>query len=353
MCFGCINHDGFIGTKGKLLLFDLDIRTIHADEKSAELELSVEVRSADSSCPVLQYTIEDGETEVLEGESQVSQGTDTITLNMASPRLWYPLPAGEPFLYELKTRLLEGVEEVDRKDIRFGIRTVELKQDGEFTVAVNGRRVFARGANWVPSESLSLVATPEKYDYLLSLAKDAEFNMLRVWGGGIYEPEAFYDLCDRHGIMVWQDFTYSCGHYPDDDAEFVREAEREAKLIVRRLRNRPSLVLWCGNNENEELHYSARQAGLVDHFYGAEIYHRVLPRVCADLDPTRPYWPSSSYGGVDPNSPRLGDRHTGVRYEPGSDGYRGYAKDSTKFVSEFYAMSANLRQGLERFLPAE
>jgi beta-mannosidase len=177
--------------------------------------------------------------------------------------------------------------------------------------------------------------------------------MYRVNGVGLHEKDSFYDCCDELGVMVWQDFTYSCGHYPDDDAEFVREAAREAEAVVRRLRNRPSLVLWCGNNENEELHYSARQAGDVDHFYGAEIYHRVLPKICGQLDPTRPYWPSSSYGGDDPNSPRIGDRHTGVRYDPGEDGYRGYAKDTTKFVSEFYGMSAGASEGFGRFLPAD
>jgi beta-mannosidase len=134
----------------------------------------------------------------------------------------------------------------------------------------------------------------------------------------------------------------------------VREAGREAEAVVRRLRNRPSLVLWCGNNENEMLHHMSQQHGEVDHFYGREIYHRVLPDVCGRLDPTRPYWPSSSYGGEDPNSPRLGDRHS-WDVSLGKDGidYRTYSADTAKFVSEFGFLAPAMQDALERFLPAE
>jgi beta-mannosidase len=230
----------------------------------------------------------------------------------------------------LKTRLLEG-EEVDRRDIKFGIRTVELKQEDEFSIAVNGRRVFAKGANWVPSESLSLVATPEKYDYLLSLARDGEFNMLRVWGGGIYEPETFYDLCDRFGIMVWQDFMYACSMYPDDDPVFMENAEREAMEVVRRLRKHPSLVLWCGNNECQEAWVLGDWPQRAPRHLGERLYDHVLPRIVRLLDPGVPYWPGSPYGGPTTRSLEIGDYHDWYSLP----NWRTYDDHAPRFSSEY------------------
>jgi beta-mannosidase len=329
----------------------------------AQVRIQVEVENLtdDPQQADFEACLADDHTYATRLEASLVPGWNRVdtAIPVEDPHLWWPNGSGDPYLYDFSLTVSDGEEQRDQWHCRYGIRQVELVQepcsDGSqsFYFVVNGQRVFSKGANWAPADCFPTRPGYDGYRALVKAAADAHFNMFRVNGVGLYEKDSFYDCCDELGVMVWQDFTYSCGHYPDDDGEFMREAEREAELVVRRLRNHPSLVLWCGNNENDELHYSAQQAGDVDHFYGRDIYHRVLPRVCGCLDPTRPYWPSSSYGGEDPNSPRLGDRHSGVSFAPGADGYRGYANDDAKFVSEFYAMSAGLRQSLERFIPAD
>jgi beta-mannosidase len=131
-------------------------------------------------------------------------------------------------------------------------------------------------------------------------------NMLRVWGGGIYETEDFYRACDRRGIMVWQDFPFACAMYPEGKW-FVDNVRREAQQAIKGLRNHPSLVLWCGNNEN---HWAAHSWWPGAPFGGKKIYDRVLPALVRDLDPSRPYWPGSPWGGRDPNCEARGDRHS-------------------------------------------
>jgi beta-mannosidase len=155
-------------------------------------------------------------------------------------------------------------------------------------------------------------------------------NMLRVWGGGIYEDEAFYRACDRRGVMVWQDFMFACAMYPEEKW-FLRNVKREAESAVRTLRNRPSLVLWCGNNEN---HWAAHAWWPQDPFGGETIYDEMLPKITARLDPSRPYWPGSPYGGKDPNSMSEGDRHAWDAWSSWRD-YGAYLSDKGRFLSEF------------------
>ena len=284
----------------------------------------------------------------------------TVAIPVDGPRLWWPNGSGEPYLYDFTLELSDREEVRDRSSCRYGIREVELIQeprsDGtqSFVFAINGQRIFGRGANWAPADCYPATMNRERYHALVAEAAGANFNLFRVNGVGLYEKDSFFDVCDELGVMLWQDFTYSCGHYPDDDAEFMQEAQREAELLVRRLRNHPSLIMWCGNNENQELHYIGQQAGVVDHHWGREIYHRLLPGVCTSLDPTRPYWPGSAYGGDDPNDPRLGDRHAwDVSLGLEGDSFRAYAKDNASFVSEFGFLAPAVRESLDRFLPPD
>jgi len=179
--------------------------------------------------------------------------------------------------------------------------------------------------------------------------------MFRVWGGGIYEDDAFWEACDREGIMVWQDFLFACSYVPDDRPDFVAEVGREAELAIRRLRNRASLVLWCGNNENQWIFRN--RVPSPGPLYGWRLYHDVLPRACAHLDPTRPYWPSSPYGGLDLNSEQLGDRHAWDislgRNDEGRVRYKDYAADGGKFISEYGFLAPPVRKTLQRCLPAD
>jgi len=258
-------------------------------------------------------------------------------LEISDPELWWPSGYGKQKLYVIEVSLSQGPVELERKSVRFGVRKVELvqEQDDEgksFIIKINDVPVFCKGANWVPADSFLPRVDRETYDRLLSLAKEANMNMLRVWGGGIYEDDAFYDLCDEKGIMIWQDFMFACGEYPESEW-FLALVRDEAEKVVRRLRNHPSVVIWCGNNEND-WGYRDRWWGDRERFFGESIYHKVLPEVCGALDPDRPYWPSSPYGGEHPNSQREGDRHSWEVWSLFRD-YTEYRRDNGRFVSEF------------------
>jgi len=194
------------------------------------------------------------------------------------------LSRGAQPLYDVTAVLSAEGRELDRHAFRYGLRQVALLREPlpgdegtSFVIAVNGERVFCKGANWVPADSIIARVTPAKYRALIGAAAEANINMLRIWGGGIFEDDAFYQLCDEHGILVWHDFLYACAYYPDEDA---------------------CIALWCGNNENQWIHAQRAEAGRgAERCLGERIYDEVLPQVCAHLDPTRPYWPSSPYGG--------------------------------------------------------
>ncbi len=236
-----------------------------------------------------------------------------------------------------------------------GFRTVELIQErdadgmGEsFQFKVNGQPLFIKGANWIPDHSLPTTITKHQLRQRLTAARDAGFNMLRVWGGGLYESLDFYSLCDELGILVWQDFGFACATYPDDDPAFVESVRAEAVANVRRLRHHPSLALWCGGNENVELH-QGRWSGndQATKFYGEKLILDTLPEVLKIENPQTPYWPNSPYGGVDCRDENSGDSHYWNVWhskEPGSNGdWSNYEKCDTRFSSEFgFAAPAGL-----------
>lgn len=296
-------------------------------------------------------------------EATLAPGLNMVEMSIAvdNPRLWWPNGSGEPYLYDFALELSDKKQVRDRYTCRHGIREVELIQEPcengsqSFLFAINGRRVFAKGANWAPADCFPARLDRERYHVLVEAAARANFNMFRVNGVGLYEKDSFFECCDELGVMIWQDFTYSCGHYPDDDADFLREACHEAELTVKRLRNHPCLVLWCGNNECEIVYHEMRESGEVDRpLYGREIYHRVLPRACSCFDGTRPYWPSSPYGGEDPASPRIGNNHPWrFSFAADEEGYRWYAKETSKFASELGFLSPPVKGSLERFLPPD
>ena len=254
------------------------------------------------------------------------------------PHLWWPNGLGEQPLYDIRIQLLREGELVDELCFRSGIRTVRLLQqeDSEgvsFVFVVNGVKVWAKGANWIPADNLLPRLRPEDYRELVALACEANMNMLRIWGGGIYEAPAFYQACDEMGIMVWQDFMYACAQYPDEFDWFQDLARAEARAVVTALRNHPSIVLWCGNNENTWGFAEWCDNG-EPKYLGNTIYREILPDVCGELDPSRPYWVSSPYGRTTPNSMGNGDRHSWTVWSRWED-YAGYLSDTGRFLSEF------------------
>ncbi|WP_434632041.1 glycoside hydrolase family 2 TIM barrel-domain containing protein [Thermoanaerobacterium thermosaccharolyticum] len=268
----------------------------------------------------------------------VEYGGIDAYLKIDNPKLWYPNGIGPQPLYNINIKLSIGEDVIDELNFRSGIRVVRLirEKDSEgesFIFEINGIKVFAKGADWIPADNFLSRITKDDYYEFVRLAKDANMNMLRVWGGGIYEDEAFYDACDEMGIMVWQDFMYACAQYPDQFDWFQQMAAEEAEDVLLRLRNHPSIVLWCGNNENNTGFYSWWGNG-DPKYLGNYIYKEILPQICAKYDPSRPYWVSSPYGGVDPNSESEGDRHQWDVWSGWAD-VKAYLADKSRFVSEF------------------
>jgi beta-mannosidase len=312
----------------------------------------------------------------LDGEG--ARVSSTAYLVVEEPRLWWTNDLGEPYLYDLRVVLGDDDgAELDRHHSRVGIRTLELDQSPDpaergtrfFRFVLNGAPIFARGANWIPADSFVGGIPAQRYENLLSAARDANMNMLRVWGGGIYEHDAFYDLCDALGLLVWQDFMFACATYPEEPPEFVAEVDAEARYQVRRLRSHPCLALWCGNNENQWIHdrtFPFREDTTPP---GALYYDEILPRAVAGLDGRTPYWPGSPYGGNDHNAREEGNVHNWEVWhgnfprrfgeEPRRDptpenvSYLRYAEDTGRFISEFGMHAAPVYETLRRAIPED
>ncbi len=279
------------------------------------------------------------------------------TFDVEEPQLWSPRGYGEPNLYDASVKVYSGAELLDDASIKVGIRSIELVQEPDeegksFIFRINGQNVFCKGADWIPADSFLPKVNYQLYNKLLTFAADANFNMLRVWGGGVYEADEFYDLCDELGIMVWQDFMYVCAGYPEEEW-FLREAEREAMEAILRLRRHPSIVVWCGNNENQWLHNVLwKQRDRVERLYGSTIYESLLSKICQSLDPTRPYRPSSPFGGEDAAGRHEGDRHNWEVWSQGID-YPAYLEDNGRFISEFGWQAPPTMELLEAYLEKE
>jgi beta-mannosidase len=286
-----------------------------------------------------------------DGSSQTTQvevaDRAEAAIAVDDPQLWWPNGYGKQNLYRLEVTLGTETSTLDSRAYQIGLRTIELKQVpdewGEsFTFVVNGVPVFAKGADWIPTDSFPTRITNEHLEYLIQSAAEAHMNMLRVWGGGLYESEGFYDLCDRYGILIWQDFTFACGVYPEDDA-FAGNVRIEAIENVRRLRHRASLALWCGNNEMEQGWADWRWNKPEDPVNQRlkigydRMYHRLLPAVVAQEDPDRVYWPSSASSGIpfaEPNGMQRGDMHYWDVWH-GRKPFTAYRTQFPRFMSEF------------------
>lgn len=299
-------------------------------------------------------------------EQTVAADAGAATLAVADAQLWWPLGLGEQPLYTLVARLLDAEGRVLAEDSRhLGLRTLRLVQagvDGEagssFHFEVNGRDLFAGGANWIPDDNLLERITPARYRERVAQAAAANMNMLRIWGGGIYEHEAFYEACDEMGILVWQDFMFACGLYPAN-AAFLASVRAEAESQVKRLRHHACMALWCGNNEDYMLAESVGLAGPgvpAEKFEARAIYEQLLPEVCAALDPDRPYWPGSPFTpgeGAKSSDTTVGDRHSWEVWHQQMLPYQRYGDVQARFVSEFGMQSYPSLALFESVLPED
>jgi len=300
----------------------------------------------------------DGETVATDTVPAVL-GTTVVELDAGTVRRWWPHTMGDQPLYDLRVDVLCPDSVVHAtKQVRVGFRSIDLDtatdaNGSSFTFVVNGVPMFVRGVNWIPADVLVARVTPDLYRSRIRDAVDANADMLRVWGGGIYEDDAFYEICDELGVLVWQDFLFACAAYPEH--LLADEVEAEAFGNVSRLMHHASLALWNGNNENIWGYWDWEwRAVLGDRPWGAGFYHDVLPRVCAEVDPTTPYWPGSPWSGSDdvaPNADANGCVHVWDVWNQ-LDLVR-YRDHTPRFVSEFGWQAPPSVRTLEEFISAD
>jgi beta-mannosidase len=345
-------------------LVDLHIRQDHRQPGTVGLAVraTLEGKTAVSRQLHIRLSL-DGEL-VAAAEGEIVGEMAVFHLPIANPQLWWPNGLGKQPLYLIDVEVRgENGRFLDRWQQRIGLRTLELvrqkDQWGEsFHFACNGVPFFAKGANWIPADSFITRLTDERYADLLGAAAAAHMNMLRVWGGGIYEQPILYDLCDELGICVWQDFMFGCATYPTFDDAFMANVLGEAAMVVRQLRHHACLALWCGNNELEQ--------GLVQDSWNpwamswadyGKLFDDQLPKLVAKLDPDTAYWPSSPHTPYDDrrdwNDPRWGDAHIWDVWH-GMKPFEFYYTCFHRFNSEFGFQSFPEPQMVRRFaLPEE
>ncbi len=290
------------------------------------------------------------EVEILVQQVDIEPGTNLITLpiEIENPKLWMPNGWGTPHLYDFSVRLSDGEVVINEYAVRTGLRTIRLVQDADqdggesFYFEVNGQPMFAKGGNFIPDDAMLPNVTAERYATLFKDMKEANMNMVRVWGGGTYEDNLFYALADENGILVWQDFMFGCTTYPHD-VTFQKRVEEEAIYNIKRLRNHASLSLWCGNNEIEEgIKYWGWDKRFTSTVYDqmkigyGELFHNLLPKLVAKYDAGRSYVHGSPFSANwgRPESWKKGDSHNwGIWY--GRKPFESLDTELSRFMSEF------------------
>mgnify|MGYP000194137730 CR=1 FL=1 len=335
-----------------------------ATAKRATVELSIDLeRAADAAPPTVRVVLAgpDGKTVFGPADCTVEAHTARVTLTVPDPQRWWPVGHGEHPRYTLSAALLDAEGRLLQTDTRrIGLRTVALDTSpdavsgagaavdglpsGEtMTLRVNGKAVFLKGGNWIPDDCFPARSeTParlrERVDQLIA----AHGNCLRVWGGGVYACDELLEHCDATGVLVWQDFMFACAGYPEDDA-YAAEVEAEARDNVARLASHPSVVIYNGNNECIWSVFEWAEPFLemgrntAERGWGLKYWLELLPRVVAELDPSRPYWPASPYSGTmdrQPNDNACGNRHVwNVWFGDGA--YRNYLEHFPRMATEF------------------
>jgi len=296
----------------KAKINDLHIEQNLISEQNADIVVNTEIEAI---APIdVTYKIIDLTHNVLlsEGKQALEKGNNTLAnkISIQNPDLWWPNGYGKQNLYNIKIEFSDKKSVIAEKQVKTGLRSIKLirEKDAEgtsFYFNVNDKAIFAKGANYIPNDNFVTRVSTDKYKHVLQSAVDANMNMLRIWGGGIYEYDVFYDLCDSLGIMVWQDFMFACSMFPGNDA-FLENVKHEAIDNVKRLRNHPSIALWCGNNEIEaawpeakdnpgwgwKKRYTPEQQNEIWHSYDT-IFYSILPEVVKQYNHTIAYWPSS------------------------------------------------------------
>lgn len=342
----------FLEAWDDILIENVFIRQESVDKKKAVISVNVET-NADKDLSGVEINITDKESGVHYGKitTDLKKGMNNTVVNFTikNPELWWCNGLGSPHLYQFQTDVLLNSKVCDSSIDRTGIRSIEVINEKDeygasFYFKLNGVPVFAKGANYIPSDNFLPRVTKEIYEKTILDAVNVNMNMLRVWGGGTYENDIFYDLCDQYGIMIWQDFMFACSMYPSEGA-FLESVKYEAIDNVKRLRNHPCISIWCGNNEaydgwfgwgrrEEYAKQNPEYARIMWKQY-ADLFHQLLPDVVAEYHPEAFYWPSSPYGlpgqGCDD---KHGDRHYWDVWH-GRKPIRQFDNERSRFFSEY------------------
>jgi beta-mannosidase len=340
-----IRLEGYRGGR----ITDVHLRQEHkAGQVWVQAKLSIERWANVNLLERLRISAPDGA--ILEKSMPSGAGDEALVqVSIPEPELWWPNDYGEQPLYQVEVSLEQADEletnPIDQKHFQLGLRTIELRQQEDkwgrsFQFVVNGVPILAKGANWIPADSFPTRISEQGLEGLICSAAEAHQNMLRVWGGGFYEDERFYDLCDQYGILVWQEFIFSCSVYPLDEDGFLENVRQEVIQNVRRLRHRASLALWCGNNEMEEgwVDWNWNRPEMEDLKTAYDrFFHHTLPSWCQAEDPDQAYWPSSPSSDApfkNPNGQRQGDTHYWDVWHGGRP-FTAYRSQYPRFMSEF------------------
>ena len=286
-------------------------------------------------------------------------------IKIENPHLWWPNNSGHQPLYKVNCEMMVKNRQISYPQFDFGIRTIELDTSRinddrrDFKFKINGYDIFAKGANWVPSDPLYIRVDDDRLERIIKEAADANMNILRIWGGAVYNRKSFYTLCDKYGLLVWQDFMFACSAYPDSLEWFMDLCEKEIDYQTKRLRNHACLALFCGNNECHEIFsiknfmnwdinpdYSKQYGLSISNNLARKITHRNCPHI--------PYWNSSPYGGDIPQSSKCGDVHywndamMSTKMENRIT-LQVYDKVSSAFVSEYGYIGPTCRKTIEQY----
>lgn len=344
----------FLEEPSVVTLLDADLR--HAEMQVGATLVSFAETPVDGRLTAT--LLETGDTVTQTVTAAKGEIRQLLGLSIENPRLWWPAGHGEQFLYHVELKW-EAVGEVSQTTMTTGIRRVEIDQSehpdsGRYCILkVNNRPIFARGGNWVPPDMLYSEVTPERYQHLVRLALEANFNMLRIWGGASFADRALLEACDNSGIMIWHDFLFACAQYPLHDQVLLREVHQEIRHAVRIMSVHPSLLVWCGNNEIDENDWDfyMKADPSRQHYV---LFHLDIPRIMKAEDQSKIYWPASPWSPdiLPPNDPTAGDQHpwqVSLKLPGGADWWL-YRERVDRFPNEGGVLGMCPASSVRRFL---
>jgi beta-mannosidase len=329
-------------------LEDVWVRPVLADDRRSAT-VHVRAQAGGAGAELCWRLLDPQGREIAHGRTGI-RGEAALQIEVANPQLWWPWTHGRPDLYRLEVQLEHAGRTADQRTVALGVRQVTpvltdpRTGEARFRFDINGQPIFLLGGDWIQVEGMTHCWDPRRACRLLDMAQQARMNVLRVWGGGYMPPGGFYDECDRRGILIWQDFMFGYNMPPAGLPEFDANCRAEITDIVRRLRNHPCILLWCGGNENH-MGWNHAHGGMPT--IGRELFEGLMPEVVSRLDGGRFYHPSSPFGGPIPNWPLEGDWHdySTLSFTPGAS--------VPTFASEIGRVSAPGITSMRKFLTAQ